>query len=137
MASPNILVVADSLEVQQAFASSLGQRGLAPIVASAAREAEAVLGHHSIALVFCSDELLGGGIDGLIRTASQPPNNAPVVVVSRFDDWERCLSFLRCGALDYVLYPLSEVEIEQVVKNALSLDQLRKVQQSASAGQLD
>ena len=67
MASLNIVVVSDSLETQQAFASVLGPWGLAPILASTACEAETILRRHPVSLIFCSDELPNDGIDGLIR----------------------------------------------------------------------
>jgi len=54
-------------------------------------------------------------------------------VVSRLDDWEHFVGFLRRGAFDYVLYPLSEVEIARVVKNALDLGRPNKVQLVAAA----
>jgi DNA-binding NarL/FixJ family response regulator len=57
----------------------------------------------TISLVFCSDELPGGGIDRLIRQCSQLPKRVPLVVVSRFDDWKRYLDFLQASASDYLL----------------------------------
>jgi len=57
----------------------------------------------------------------------------PVVVVSRLDDWEHFVSFLRRGAFDHVLYALSEVEIARVVKNVLDLGQPNRVQLVAAA----
>jgi DNA-binding NtrC family response regulator len=134
MASPNIMVVAHSLEVQQALTSYLGRRGLATVVASTAREAETVLTRHCIQLVFCSDELPGGGIEGLIRNASQPPAKMQVVVVSRLDDWQRYLSFLRAGAFDYVLYPPNGDEIERVMRTVLNSGSFGSVEQVTAAG---
>ena len=134
MTSLDIMVVSPNLEVQQAFAGVLGLWGLAPIVASSVGEAEEILNRHPVSLVFYSDEFPEDkGMDGFIRRASRPSNKVPVVVVSRLDDWERFVSFLRRGALDYVLYPLSEVEIARVVKNALGLVQPNRVQQVAAA----
>ena len=131
MTSPNIVVVSDSLETQQAFASVLGQWGPATIVASAAKEVEAILKRHSVSLVFCSDELRSGGTEDLIRHCSQPPNPVPVVVVSRFDDWGRYLDFLQAGAFDYVLYPPSGIEVERILKSALGMGTLAMVQGAA------
>ena len=131
MTSPNIVVVSDSLETQQAFASVLGQWGLAPILASTACEAEAILNRHPVSLIFCSDELPGDGIDGLIRQTWRPQNKVPVVVVSRLDDCQRYLNFLQAGALDYVLYPPCGNEIERIVKNALNFGTLAMVQGAA------
>ena len=120
MASPNVMVMSPILETQQAFASFLGRCGIAPILASTVREAQAILSRHPISIIFCSDELPGGGVDAFIRQTSVPPGQVPVVVVSRLDDWGRYLKFLQIGAFDYVLYPSSGNEIERVVRNALS-----------------
>ena len=134
MTSFDIMVVSPNLEVQQAFAGVLGLWGLAPIVVSSVGEAEEIVNRHPVSLVFYSDEFPEEtGMDSFIRRASRPSNKVPVVVVSRLDDWERFVGFLRRGALDYVLYPLSEVEIARVVKNALGLVQPNRVQQVAAA----
>ena len=60
----------------------------------------------------------------------EPPARVPVVVVSRFDDWQRYLNFLQTGAFDYVLYPPSGSEIERVVQNALSCGPLERAKGS-------
>jgi DNA-binding NtrC family response regulator len=132
MASPNIMVVSHNLEIQQAFAHVLGKCGLAPIIASTATEAEAILSWNPISLVISSDELPDGGTDGLIQRTRRAPKRVPVVVVSHCSDWEHCLGFLRRGALDFVLYPLNEFEIERVVDNALSLTELKKPSQASA-----
>jgi DNA-binding NtrC family response regulator len=133
MASPNVMLVSPILETQQAFASALGERGIAPILASTVGEAQTILSRHPISLVFCSDELPGGGVDAFIRQSSRAPGRVPVVVVSRFDDWERYLNFLKIGAFDYVLYPPSGSEIERVVRNALSCVRPKRAMHVASA----
>ena len=133
MAPPNIVVVSDSLETQQAFASVLGQWGLAPILAPTACEAEAILNRHHVSLIFCSDELPSDGIDGLIRQTRRPQNKVPVVMVSRLDDWHCYLNFLQLGAFDYILYPPCGNEIERIVKNALGFVQPNRVQQVVAA----
>jgi DNA-binding NtrC family response regulator len=134
MAFWDIMVVSPNLEVQQAFAGVLSLWGLAPIVASSVREAEDIVNRHPVSLVFYSDEFPEGtGMDGFIRRASRPSNKVPVVVVSRLDDWEHFVSFLRRGAFDHVLYALSEVEIARVVKNALDFGQPNRVQLNGAA----
>ena len=131
MVSPNIMLVSQNLEIQQAFAHVLGKYGLAPIISPTASEAEAILEFHPIALMFCSDELPDGCIDGLIRRTKQGTRRVPVVIVSRCSEWRHCLNFLKQGALDFVLYPLSQVEVERVVDNALSLIELKKPSHAA------
>ena len=117
MVCPNVMVVSPIPETQQAFASFLGGCGIAPILASTVREAQAILSRHPISIIFCSDELPGGGVDAFIRQTSVPPGQVPVVVVSRLDDWGRYLNFLQTGAFDYVLYPPNGSEIDRVVRN--------------------
>jgi len=121
MTSPNVMVVSHVLETQQIFASVLGQNGISPILASTVKEAQTILIWHSISLIFCSDELPGGGVDDFIRETSRPLGRIPIVVVSRFDDWQRYLNFLQAGAFDYILHPPSSVEIERILKSALSI----------------
>jgi DNA-binding NtrC family response regulator len=134
MTSFDIMVVSPNLEVQQAFAGVLALWGLAPIVALSVGEAEEIVDQHPISLVFCSDDFPeDSDMDGFIRRACRPSTKVPVVVVSRLDDWEHFVGFLRRGAFDYVLYPLSEVQIARVVKNALGLSQPGRVQQVAVA----
>lgn len=133
MALPNVMVVSSSLEVQQAFARVLGKCGLAPIVAASANEAQAILEWHSISLIFCSDEMPSGGINGLIEQSRHASSRTPLVIVSRCNEWQHCLNFLRKGALDFVLYPLSQFEVERMVSNALSLVRLKKMEQALSA----
>jgi DNA-binding response OmpR family regulator len=133
MASPNVMVVSGSLETQQAFASILGQWGMAPIIASTTREAETILSRHSISLIFCSDELQGDGVDGLLRYCAQLPCQVPIIVVSRLDDCRHYLNFLQAGAFDYVLYPPNGDEIERVVRNALKSVHFTEVEQTVSA----
>jgi len=133
MASPDVMVVSAVLETQQAFASALGERGIAPVLASTVREAQAILSRHPISLIFCSDELPGGGVDAFIRQTSVPPGRVPVVVVSRLDDWGRYFKFLQIGAFDYVFYPPNASEIERVMWNALSRVQPERAKHVASA----
>ena len=133
MRLPDIMVVSDNLKVQQAFASTLGERGLAPIIAFTIGEAEAIVSRHAVRLVFCSDELPGGEIERFIRNCSCPPTPVPVVVVSRLDDCRRYLNYLQIGAFDYVLYPLRLEEIEHVMGNVLKDGYSKKMEHSVSA----
>jgi DNA-binding NtrC family response regulator len=121
MALPKVMMVSSDPEAQAAFSSVLDQCGFLLTAAPTAEAAGAMLGCQAteVSLVFCSDELPGGGIDRLIRQCLQMPTKVPLVVVSRFDDWKRYLDFLRAGAFDYLLYPASGREIERIVKNAL------------------
>ena len=54
MASPDVMVVSQALDVQQAFAGRLAKSGLVPIVAAPGSEAEAILERHSVSLIWFS-----------------------------------------------------------------------------------
>jgi len=116
MAAIDVIVVAHDPEAQQAFASALGPRGLAPILATTVKEAEAIVNRQFISLVFCFDEVPGGGASDFLRHAQTPSNRVPVVVVSRCDDWERRRNALRAGAFGYILYPPGREEIERALE---------------------
>ena len=120
MACTMVVVVTEMIEVQQAFASALGPCGLAPIIASTVEDALEIMSSHTISLIFCSDELQGAAPDILIQHRDlQTGERVPVVVVSRHDNWERHLYFLYVGAFDYVLYPLSQTEIDRITRNVM------------------
>lgn len=121
MTAPMIVVVSDELEIQQSFAGTLGFCGLAPVLASTVQETISILNRHPISLVFCSDQMPGDEFGDLIRQPGRRSDKVPVVVFSRLDDWRRYLDFLHLGAFDYVLLPLSQGEIERVVRNTLGL----------------
>jgi DNA-binding response OmpR family regulator len=113
----NLMVVAQNLEAQQAFASVLGASGLAPILATTVKEAETIVNSHFISPVFYFDEAPLGALGDRFWCAQPALSHVPVVVVSRSDDWERRRNALRAGALDYVLFPL----VPEVVERALEL----------------
>jgi len=111
-----VVVVGHDLEAQQAFASVLAPSGVAPILATSAREAEMIVNRHFISLLFFLDEALGGGTIDSQWCAQPAVRQVPLVVVSRFDDWKHRLAALRSGASDYVRYPLVRDEIERVLE---------------------
>jgi DNA-binding NtrC family response regulator len=130
---PNILVVSDNVELQQALAHLLDDNGLISRVASTVSEAEAILNHEPVSMVFCSDELPNAGIDRFVPPASEAATRPPVVVVSRFDDWKHYLQFMKRGVFDYVLYPLNGADVERIVKSALSPALFNKASHAAAA----
>ena len=133
MSMPNVMLVSDRLDVQQAFAYAIAECGLTLVVATSVRDAESVLDRSPIALVFCSDETPRVDIETLIHQDWRPNAKVPVIVFSRLDDWERYLKFLRAGAFDYVLYPPGGREFERVVRQALIHSDTGKRTQPASA----
>lgn len=133
MVMPNVMLVSDRLDVQQAFACAIAECGLTLVLVASLCEAESVLDRSPIALIFCSDEMPKVDIDKLIRQDCRPNAKVPVVIFSRLDDWERYLRFLRAGAFDYVLYPPGGREFERVVRHALIHSDTGRRTEAASA----
>jgi len=133
MAMPNVMLVSDRLDVQQAFACAVAECGLSLVLAASPYEAESVLRRSPIAMVFCSDEMPKDTIEELIDQEWRPNAKVPVIVFSRLDDWERYLKFLRAGAFDYVLYPPGGREFQRVVRQALIHSDAGKRAQAATA----
>jgi DNA-binding NtrC family response regulator len=132
MPSHDVMVVSEHLGTQQMLARALGRFGCAPIIVSTVLEATTIIERQPIALIFCSDELLDGGVEDFVQLASQRPYRIPVVVVSRLDDWSRYVHFLQVGAFDYVLYPPNGDEIDRVVRTVLFGGELEKVKHAAA-----
>lgn len=82
MRPPVILLVSQNLQAQQTFASAVGRCGSALVIASTIDEAEGILIREPISMVFCSDELPRGEIDGLIEHASKSPRRLPAITLS-------------------------------------------------------
>ena len=129
--SCSVLVVSADLHVQGTFSDVLSDSGLPLTVARTAAEAQEILTHLPVCVVFCSDELLNGGFDQLLLPTLRASKRIPLIVISRLNDWERCREFMQRGALDYVLYPFGKVEVERIVSNAMNLAQLRNTWESA------
>jgi DNA-binding NtrC family response regulator len=49
--------------------------------------------------------------------AAANPN--PVVVLSRFAEWDHYLAALRAGAFDYIVCPPDPAETERIVRSAI------------------
>lgn len=126
-ASAAVLMVSSNLCIQTTFSDVLAGCGLTVIVAQTSAEADETLRRLRISVVFCSDELLNGGVDQLLLRTLGASKRVPFIGVSRLNDWERCREFLERGALDCVLYPFGKVEVERIVNNATNLAQLKSM----------
>ena len=80
-------------------------------------EARKLLSDRNFSLILCSDNLPDGTYGDLIAVA-QP---IPVVVLSRFAEWEPYLAALRAGAFDYIACPPDRGEANRIIVSALKL----------------
>ena len=66
-------------------------------------------------MVFCHDTLP----DGDFRDVVAAVKPTPVVVLSRFAEWEHYIAALRDGAFDYIACPPDSAETERIVRSAI------------------
>ncbi|HTS11825.1 MAG TPA: response regulator [Candidatus Limnocylindrales bacterium] len=74
--------------------------------------------HPDVAI--CDDTVPDGDFRKLIAGMKRRGHSAPVIVVSRFDDWGSYLEAMVAGAFDYVAYPPYPHELERAVGSALA-----------------
>jgi DNA-binding NtrC family response regulator len=73
------------------------------------------MGSENIKVMFCNDVLP----DVDFRTVIAAVKVTPVVVLSRFAEWDYCLAALRGGAFDYIACPPDSAETERILWAAI------------------
>jgi DNA-binding NarL/FixJ family response regulator len=120
MADKIRLLLACSDPVSRArLADNLNDTEFEAILASDFEESSTVLAKQPVSMVFCEDQLPGGGFTRLLKAVKHSGTSTPVVVLSRTGDWEEYLKALRLGAFDMVIPPYDRVAIHTVAYNAL------------------
>lgn len=117
---PNGLVVSSDEQVRRSLAEILVQCELAPLFSSTVAESRMVLSRRKVFIVICHNFLIDGEYDDIVKIASQPGTNVPIIVISRTGDWPDYLTAIRAGVFDYLAYPPIAGELERIVRNALS-----------------
>jgi len=70
--------------------------------------------------VLSEDSLLDGDFRIVIGEMGRTVSKAPVVIVSRRDDWDSYLAAVGAGAFDFLAFPPTPGELERVLWAALS-----------------
>jgi DNA-binding NtrC family response regulator len=79
-------------------------------------EARSILATVDIDVVFCQDMLPDGDFRAVIADADA----VPVIVLSRFAEWDYYLAALRDGAFDYIACPPNAIETERILRAAIN-----------------
>jgi len=111
----SILVVHSDEKIREMVFANAVKLGEIPIACSSCEEAKSLLAQHHFKVVFCSDTLSDGEHVEVVRAASP----IPVIVLSRFAEWDLYLAALRAGAFDYIACPPDEAELVRIVSLAL------------------
>jgi len=120
---PPILIVSGESDYRKKLAGRVSKAGLRPICCETIAEAQALVSKQEFSAILCNDSLADGNFRDLIREMGGGTSKgaaAPVVIVSRRDDWDSYLAAVGAGAFDYVGYPPNPGELERVLWVALS-----------------
>ena len=116
MASVNqVLVISPEKEHHVKITATMNRCGVLSICCAKFVEARILLDKERFEVVFCHEYLPDGDLREVILAAKP----TPVVVLSRFAEWDHYLDALRAGAYDYIACPPDPAETERIVWSAL------------------
>lgn len=110
-----VLIICADGESREKVINTIHKCGLSPVSCSTLDDARFLLAQQHFNIVFCSDTLTDGDFRAVIW-AARP---IPVIVLSRFAEWEPYLVALNAGAFDYIACPPDPVETERILWLAL------------------
>ncbi|HXJ04221.1 MAG TPA: hypothetical protein VNH65_03930 [Candidatus Acidoferrum sp.] len=110
-----VLVISPENEDQEKINAAMNKCGWSSICCKKFDEARAFISTHKFNVVFCHDILPDGDFRGVV-SAVKP---TPVIVLSRFAEWDHYLAALRAGAFDYIACPPDSAETERIAWSAI------------------
>jgi DNA-binding NtrC family response regulator len=111
-----VLVISPDTEHHEEINKTMLRCGLSSFNCRKFGEARNFLTRLKFSVVLCHETLPDGDFRDVVAAA----NPTPVVVLSRFAEWDRYLAALRDGAFDYIACPPDPVETERIVRSAIS-----------------
>jgi two-component system, NtrC family, response regulator PilR len=123
-----VLVISPEAAHHKEISAAVQRYGLGSIYCREFVEAERFLGQQKVSVVFCHDTLPDGDFQRVIAAV----NPTPVVVLSRFAEWDHYVAALRAGAFDYIAYPSDSAEIERIVSAAIGTSQIPQTKTAAA-----
>jgi len=111
-----VLVISPEKEHHEKINAAMNKCGLSAVYCMKFDEARIFMTRQKFGVVFCHDTLPDGDFRGVV-SAAKP---TPVVVLSRFAEWDHYLDALRGGAFDYMACPPDFAETERIVRSAMS-----------------
>lgn len=110
-----VLVISPETEHHEKINAAVNKCGLSSFRCKKFNEARIFLTKHRFSVVFCHEGLPDGDFRDVVAAA----NPTPVVVLSRFAEWDHYLAALRAGAFDYIACPPDSAETERIVCSAI------------------
>jgi DNA-binding NtrC family response regulator len=111
----HVLVISPETEHHKKINTMMKKCGFSVFGCTKFDEARNVLAKEKFRMVFCYDTLP----DGDFRDVVAAVNPTPVIVLSRFAEWDHYIAALRAGAFDYITCPPDPAETERIVRSAM------------------
>lgn len=115
----SVLIVSGHLETRRILYRMLDGMSVDVTSCMSLSQAEEVLSHQEIELVFCHETLPDGSFRELLNSKSQWKKIPKVVVTFRVGEWPEYLEALRLGVFEVIPIPLNPTDVELAVIRAL------------------
>jgi two-component system, NtrC family, response regulator PilR len=116
MSSVNqVLVISPEKEHHERITAAMNKCRLVSICCVKLDEARIFMDAERFGVVFCHETLPDGDFRSVVTAAK----STPVVVLSRFAEWDHYLAALRAGAFDYIACPPDSAETERILWSAI------------------
>jgi DNA-binding NtrC family response regulator len=116
--STSVLIVTEESGHGERLASAVRGCKLSPMVCGTLDQAQEILAHQHFAAVLCEETPSAGDFSSVIAQLERLARKAPVIAVSRRDDWKSYMIALDAGAADYVAFPPYKGEVERSLRKA-------------------
>jgi two-component system NtrC family response regulator len=130
---PRILIVDDELNMCRSLKIMLGEDDRYEI--TTATDGRRALGQLDPSLELVITDLSMPDVDGLeiLRRAKEVSEDIQVVVMTAYSTVESAVEAMKLGALEYLIKPFSNDEMQLTVEKALKLNELRRENRSLKA----
>ena len=108
-------MISPEAEHHEKINAAMPRCGLSSFSCKKFDEARTFLAKQEFSVVLCHDTLPAGDFRDVVAAVK----STPVVVLSRFAEWDHYIAALRAGAFDYIACPPDPDETERVVRSAI------------------
>lgn len=116
----SVVIVSGSGEIDPPLCRALREAGVAVHVVRSCAEAEELLNGTSVpAALFCETSVTDDAWADIMKFAAEARTRVPVVVVSRMADIGLYINVLDCDAADFMVSPLCQEDVAQVLACAV------------------
>ncbi len=110
-----VLVISPEANHHEKIREAVQRCGLGSVYCTKLVDARSFLAQQKVRIVFCHDTLPDGDFRAVVVAAAP----TPVVVLSRFAEWDHYVAALRAGAFDYIACPPDPAETERIAWSAI------------------